>query len=430
MRLLRSRLLMYSGMASLLLALSTLVAIAEPLPQPLTLDHALSLSSTSDPLLQQQEAIHRRSLADRALIESEQGVDLRLKARLRWVGPSATAPDPGPDDHQIGLLATKQLYDFGRNKARVSAAGAESRSAHWLYLRAAEQRRITIMARYFDVILADMTYARDTEAMSVAYIAKDKLSNRYELGQASDLDLAKTEAAYQLSRHRQAVSSSRQRASRSLLAMAINRPTELPPEVSRPVLASLTRQLPEYEPLLERGIANNPLVLARRESVLAAEQRVAAARARRGPVIAGEMAASEYSRDKGSNDQWLAGLNMELPLYNGGAVSAAVARQQALYFQAQGQLQEAEQSVRQAILDEWLELTDLRVKLDQVRSGEDYRALYLDRSRANYEMEVQTDLGDAMVQLSNAELERLSTEFGIALAWARLDALLGEEVSP
>jgi len=62
---------------------------------------------------------------------------------------------------------------------------------------------------------------------------------------------------------------------------------------------------------------------------------------------------------------------------------------------------------------------------DAARAFGDYRALYLDRSRARYEQEMQTDLGDAMVELSEARLRSARVRFERAMAWARLRALGG-----
>ena len=60
-----------------------------------------------------------------------------------------------------------------------------------------------------------------------------------------------------------------------------------------------------------------------------------------------------------------------------------------------------------------------------VRETEVHRDLYLDRSRAIYEMEVKTDLGDAMVRLSEAQLADARNRFARALAWERLKVLTG-----
>ena len=89
------------------------------------------------------------------------------------------------------------------------------------------------------------------------------------------------------------------------------------------------------------------------------------------------------------------------------------------------ELQATELKVRQAVLENRLALEDLKARMTQVKTLGDYRELYLDRSRALYELEVHTDLGDAMVQMSVVRLERAKVEFDWRLARARLAALTG-----
>ena len=56
---------------------------------------------------------------------------------------------------------------------------------------------------------------------------------------------------------------------------------------------------------------------------------------------------------------------------------------------------------------------------------QDYRDLYLDRSRARYELDLQTDLGDAMVRFSDARLQAARVKYQLELAWEQLDAITG-----
>ncbi len=56
---------------------------------------------------------------------------------------------------------------------------------------------------------------------------------------------------------------------------------------------------------------------------------------------------------------------------------------------------------------------------------QNYRDLYLDRSRALYELEVRTDLGDAMARSTEAQWLAAQADYRLLLAWARLDALTG-----
>jgi outer membrane protein TolC len=193
----------------------------------------------------------------------------------------------------------------------------------------------------------------------------------------------------------------------------------------RPALPQADRKLPEIERLYEAALSRNPGLRALRAQAEAADERVEAARAEGRPRISGELEASAYARNLNSNDEWRAGVNVEVPLYTGGLVSAVVSQRQAEVHEARARLRQGEMELRQAILDLWLQLQMLQVQRDEASALRDYRELYLDRSRTKYEQEVTSDLGDAMVLLSEAELADARARFQTALTWERIDALTG-----
>jgi hypothetical protein len=49
----------------------------------------------------------------------------------------------------------------------------------------------------------------------------------------------------------------------------------------------------------------------------------------------------------------------------------------------------------------------------------------LERARAEYELELKTNLGNSMAETQVARLRKRAVEYRLALAWARLEALLG-----
>jgi len=53
----------------------------------------------------------------------------------------------------------------------------------------------------------------------------------------------------------------------------------------------------------------------------------------------------------------------------------------------------------------------------------------LDRSRADYELELKTNLGDSMAQTLVASLRARRVEYRLALALARLEALAGKPLA-
>ena len=92
-------------------------------------------------------------------------------------------------------------------------------------------------------------------------------------------------------------------------------------------------------------------------------------------------------------------------------------------------LRNVEMEVSQRVLETWQMMQSLKVAREQANVQSDYRELYLDQSRTLYEMEVQSDLGDSMVQITEAKLQKAEVEYQLALEWAKLQALMGQQIN-
>lgn len=415
------------GCGGLLLACALSVHAADPLPQPLTLEYALSLADAPHPQLQQADALVDVARAEQSRVDAIDNVKVDLELAARLIDPSYRSQDiePSNNDSWAKLRIHKQLYDFGRNDYLTEAADAQFRGRQLDLLNVRQQRRLEVTARYFDVLLADLEQARDTEAMAIAFVRLDRARSRNELGQLSDIDLLELESRYQELLRRQRASQAKQRASRSRLALSLNLPDQLPSDLEFPVLSALQRPPGEVEPLEDAALADNPELRALREAVAAARKRTEAARAGNGAVIRGEIQGAAYNRSLGSSDPFVAGLVLDVPLSTGGALEAEAARNRALMRQKQAQLAARELEVRQTVLDLWLELQTLDARRRELESLGEFRELDFDRSRTLYELEATSDLGDAMTRISEVRLLQAQTDFKTALAWARLDALTG-----
>ena len=417
----------FRAVTTALLSIST-VLVAEtaqpPLPATLSLDDALALAGAEDPSL--QRVIAQRSLAYAQLqaARAETGISVGVEGHARWVSP----PDDSDvnDDISVGLVARKPLFDFGRSSTLRSAADAVVQAREITYRDTLRQKRITIMERFFDVLLADLTFVRDDEDMAVEFVALDRLRNRHALGQISDIDLAEQQQIYERARRKRTQSSTNQRATRAKLAIILNRPGQLPSTLLPPHLPQLERNLPDYDVLLARARADNLELRALQAELAAVQERLKAARAGRSQIDV-EVGAYNHSRELGSSDTLRAGINFSIPLYTGGAVEADVAEEQARIYEVQAQLREREAAIAVELLERWQELNNLRIQQEEALAQLDFRELYLDRSRANYEMEVKADLGDAMVQLSTVELYKARTDYRMAVVWEEIDYLTGHE---
>jgi outer membrane protein TolC len=399
----------------------------QPLPEPLTLEFALSLADTSHFEVQSVAAELAEAQAEAMGIQAEDDLDILLRMRLSYIEPSQVAVNQTRDDNAAQLFLRKRLYDFGRLSAERDAAEAAVAGRESLLELTLRERRVQIMRRYLEVILADLAYARDNEAMATAFTDFDRLQDRAELGEVSDIEVLKAETAFQKARQRRALSEARQRTSRALLAEAMGRPGELSADLAVPDLPQLERPVPDLDRLTALAVESSPAVRAARAQIEAAQREVLAARAANRPVLNGEVELNEYNRQLASRDQWRVGVILDIPLYRGNQVGADVAGARARLHGAQAQLGRVESQIRERVLDLWQELNTSVIEREGVLVKQDFQDRMLDRNRALYDLEVRTDLGDAMVGWSEARLERAEVEFQLALAWAQLEALIGSE---
>ncbi|MDP3126612.1 MAG: TolC family protein, partial [Thiobacillus sp.] len=290
---------------------------------------------------------------------------------------------------------------------------------------------IDIMARYFDVLLADMQYAADNEFMAVAYVSWDNAQDRFKVGQISQPELLQLEADYQAIRERREASLQAVRSTRQRLAHALFRPGSLPTELAEPVLAGNALPLADYETMLPWVIEKNPQVQVLQAQVAAADTRIAAVRAERNPMLDAEVVGADYSRVSTTRDNISAGLLFVIPLYQGGRVDALVARERAQRERSAAELDKLKLELADSLLGTLQEIEWLR---SSARASADkqieYRDWALERSRAEYELEMKTNLGTSMADTQVAALRRKQVEYQLALALARLEALSGGNLQP
>jgi len=420
------RFLVYFPGAALMLLMGGVIGAAEPgLPNPLSLEHALALADQAHPDLVIAGARVDAAHADLQQAESLSGLRAQVELTPQRVQPSTDPAHARVDDSRARFLVQKRLYDFGRSRSLEDSARAQINAREYAYLDERQRRRIEIMTRFFEVLLADLRYTVDNEALAHDYVQYDRGRERHQLGQLSDVDLLELEQRFQEARIRRSHSQARQSSTRLQLAHALNRPDDMPSELLRPALPG-GREIPDYRLLDEQARRHNPALAVLRKETEAARALVSAERARRWPVLSAEFEASSYERELQARDDLRATLSLRIPLYQGGEDGAAIAQALARLHEQEARLTKAEFELRQNVLDLVQELESLKVAQEAAKVRSSYRDLYLDRSRALYEMEVRTDLGDAMTRSTEAQWLAAQAEFRQAIVWAKIDALTGQ----
>lgn len=396
-----------------------------PLPNPLTLEQAIELAERASPVLDLASAKLSKAAAQRADAEANDDLRLDLTGVLGVVEPSPNAVDQSHIDNWASLRLSKRLYDFGLTRHTEAAVAANHQAAQWLFLEARLAHRLEVMQQFFDVLLSDLRFARDNEAMAMEYVRYDKARERNALGQVSDVRMLELESAYQQSRLRVTASQQQQRISRSMLAISLNRPDQLPHDLEYPANKPVALEV-EAKLLIDQALQANPGLKALRAELEAAQNRLEAAQAQDNPVLRGELEAAAYDRELGGRNPLSAGLVFEMQLYDGGRTKAKEALQRADLMALRAEVETYKNNLRQQVLDHWLELERLRIKQQELRISGDYRDLNLERSRRLYELEVVADLGDSMAQIADLQYQQAETDLRMRLVQAKLQALTGE----
>ena len=393
------------------------------LPDPLTLESALTFQSLPHPSIAIKERVLAQTKESLGLVESDTDIDIRAKAEARYIEPPEPLQDLGHEDHRVTITAQKTLYDFGRTSHISNSAQQDISIAELELSKSLQLHRLERMQAFFNVILADLGYNYDNEAMAIYFIQYDRAKERFELGQLSEIDVLQKQSEYMEVRRNRFQSEAKQRSTRVAMSEILNTPSQVISRFIPPKLNYAEYKVKDVDLLEAQALNNNFDLKILKKKRDKARALVHSLRANKRPVITAKAEAGVYSREIGSNDAWRLGVGVEIPLYQGSRVSKAVAVQNEFIQQINLQIQQKELQLKKEILSLWLDIDVLIKQRESTEVAVDYRELYLDRARSLYEMEVKTDLGDSMIALTSAARYQAETEFELAMKWEKLSYL-------
>jgi len=397
-----------------------------PLESPLSLSKALSFADKSHPDLLLADA--ELALARSKQLEVDTDNDLDAYFELAPTAAIPSTNDHFKNDSYLRLSVTKTLYDFGYTEHKEAAADESVKSQEFMVSEARNKNHLKIMHLFFDALLSDLHFAVLNEEMAVLYVKYDKLNDKQTLGMVSDVAVAEAENAYrEVADNRKSIELE-QFLSRQRLAIALNRPDDIPSDLTRPGLPQLDRKIPELSELLDVTLKNNLTLSALEHAVLADKAAVKATQQQYGPTFVAGLELNEYERKLPGRSSASVGVALRIPLSSGSKSHAETARATAELSNSMANYDVAKQTILQQLsaLIRRLELLQYKRTTDSQRL--DSSALRLEKNRANYEMEIQSTLGDSMSQYTRAEWLSAKNDFDIAMTWAKIDILTGKKL--
>jgi outer membrane protein TolC len=408
----------------------------EPLPSPLTLKYALSLAGNdfnSDVQVALSEQLQAQSEQD--LFKSSYDFQIAIQGQLASVKPSGLLSENFSNrnnDHQLSLSVTKRLYDFGRKTNQLDVSGFKIKAANIQIMNNKKHHYLKILRSYFDVILSDLEYLYANEVMAVSFIQFDRARSNFELKKISELELLRLETEYKTTNVKRIQSQNNQRIKRSILAITLDQPEQLPSDLQVPDLSaissfSINRELPDIKKIQTAALENNLQLKQINYHINAEKKQQQVYYANKNPIIRAKLESSWYSRELGGDDRAMAALSIEIPLYQGKESSARVSMSQAIINKLLATYKSLSLQLRQQSMEIWMQLQNLKQQYQQLKTELNYRELYLDKSRVEYDSELKSDLGNAMVYLSAVQLLEKKVLFEIAYQWAQLDILMDND---
>ena len=377
-------------------------------PDPLTLEAALQYAEYPHPDTAQAEL----NLAEAKLkLERVQtGSDRQqwhalVKESLGEQKSGATAKQSSPDMMDLNISIAESLV----------------RQAELELSDAIQSLRIKIAQHYFDVLFSDYEYALKNEENTMAFIRfNTRKKGADEHGLHSEIEVLEHEVVYQKAFAVRESAAIHQRRTRIQLGVAMGLKDYVPSDLLRPDVSEFKeKELPDLDEILGKVMESSVEL-----------------------VLAKEISRQAELRQKAKGEKLKA--SVDLVLANSGSSEAATPER--IQQLADGQLMLHQQSVAAAqernrlrlnevelilktkVVELWEKLFVLQTAYKANKVNEYYRDRVMDRNRTQFELEIKTSLGDARVEISRVETERIRILYDAAMAWANLDKLMGKQV--
>lgn len=341
---------------------------------------------------------------------------------------------------RAGLTAQQPLINRGRDAARAQLElGAEMGDAAW---RAAHNALLLRTAqRYFALALADETLrVTERQAASVAR-TRVEAHDRFEIGDAPVTDTHEADAA--LASVRAQVEAARLQ--RELARQALADSTGLPQPQAwlAGATAAPAQSLPAWT---EAALTVNPQVRLAAQGVTMAEHELRKRRA--GDSVSLDLVAQagydrlggrgEFGAASNRNANAMVGLQINIPLYDGGSSRAQASEGARLLDKAQAQLEQAREQVGEQVRSAWLGWQAGAARVDALQSGLKASTARLDATRLGRAvgdrtlmdvLNAENDHARATLALAEALTEQLQQRLRLAALADRLDDVLLAELN-
>jgi outer membrane protein TolC len=323
----------------------------------------------------------------------------------------------------IDLLDWQRLSGLKEAQRGVDASSAQYRQTQY-------QTTEAVKVAYYNAVATRELVRVEAERVQRQRDQLSFVQQQLDLGRATRSDVLRSQVDLNNARVALLNAENAQRASTYGLAEAVGLREPLAPEAAAELEVDVT--MPDRQQIVSRALAEAPGLTTARAQAQATEAAVTSAKSAYLPTLSlsGGWAWSN-SDFPPENRSWSLSLSGNLPLFNGFGREAQLYSAQARRDQARADERAVELSLRSDLdaalgtIEAAVASIDLAEQTVEL-SGEDLRV-----TRERYRLGLATilDLQSAQITLREAEVDLIQRRFDYRLGIARLEAILGSELS-
>ncbi len=395
------------------------------LPNPLTLRHTLALATKQN---LEQKQLHINIELDKIELKSYQDsykttVDLDLQLARR------DNEKLGSTDYSHAFIKiNKVLYDQNV-EINQNAAKSTVKNTEFALQQLKIDKTTQVMQAFFNIILADMRHETVLERLAISAIRANRIQDNFDVEDASEVELLEKRTLTQLDVVKRIEAEAAQITTRAKLAQLLNIAYEnRPDDLVKPDLTYFfKKELAGFE-IWQEKIQLSNLELGELRRVLAnLKQQRNLEKNNKEIVISSNIKLGEQSYDSSKNGNWRTGISFIMPFGQSQSQKNKTSKLLTKIKQQQLRIEQRTQALNQQALSLWLKLKTLKQRHQALTTELDYRDLYLELARANYEMEIKSDIGSAMSNLTDTEWKLTKNEFDFVIVFIQLQQLAGED---
>ncbi|MCR5347456.1 MAG: TolC family protein [Fretibacterium sp.] len=393
----------------------------------LSLEECLALALENHPSLRKAKGGTRGAAASLEQIRAQNRMTLSLTGSASYKGDYEEWSDRAHSE-TVSLTASKLLYDTGRNRL-----SQESRREALLGEQENERQvQVTVAANakraYYDLVLKILNRDVEQEKLKNLQEHLEKARGLYEVGNSPFIDVTKAESDAAGAQVSLLKAENDILVSREALKVAMGTDPGGALDLALPTKLLLPRPAEGVEALLAAALEDRPDYRQLLHTLRARELDIKNAARNDSPTLKGTLG-SDLSKREGSSatTNYSVGLNLTIPIADGGATAAGVESARAQRDQTSADLEALRQKVSYGVRSAALSLSNAIERVRSAGASVQYAEENLDLARGRYEVGVGTalELSDAVSQLASSRYTYYQALYDAQTARADLDEAMG-----